>query len=53
MKIGFNVKVIKDTLGMFEQSIIYLDNRVTELENKTSTTSTNRIAVKGVETNEN
>ena len=35
MKIGFNVKIIKDTLEMFEQSINYLDNKVLELENKT------------------
>ena len=34
MKIGFNVKIIKDTLDMFEQSINYLDNKIIELENK-------------------
>ena len=33
MKIGFNVKFIKDTLKMFEQSINYLGNKVLELEN--------------------
>ena len=33
MKIGFNVKIIKDTLEMFEQSINYLYNKVLELEN--------------------
>ena len=36
MKIGFNVKIIKDTLKMFEQSINYLYNKIIELENKTS-----------------
>ena len=34
MKIGFNVKIIKDTLEMFEQSINYLGNKIIELENK-------------------
>ena len=33
MKIGFNVKIIKDTLKMFEQSINYLYNKIIELEN--------------------
>ena len=33
MKIGFNVKIIKDTLKMFEQSINYLGNKIIELEN--------------------
>ena len=33
MKIGFNVKIIKDTLDMFEQSINYLGNKIIELEN--------------------
>ena len=33
MKIGFNVKIIKDTLNMIEQSINYLDNKLIELEN--------------------
>ena len=36
MKIGFNVKVIKDTLDMFEQSIIYLGSKDIELENNIS-----------------
>ena len=35
MNIGFNVKIIKDTLKMFEQAINYLDIRVLELENNT------------------
>ena len=35
MKIGFNIKIIKDTLKMFEQSINYLGNKIIELENKT------------------
>ena len=34
MKIGFNVKNIKDTLKMFEQSINYLGGKIIELENK-------------------
>ena len=34
MKIGFNVKIIKDTLKMFEQAINYLRNKIIELENK-------------------
>ena len=33
MKIGFNVKFIKDRLKMFEQSINYLGNKIIELEN--------------------
>ena len=33
MKIGFNVKIIKNTLKMFEQAIQYLYNKVLELEN--------------------
>lgn len=36
MKIGFNVKIIKDTLKMFEQAINYLNNKIIELENKSS-----------------
>ena len=36
MKIGFNVKIIKDTLEMFEQAINYLGNKIIELENKSS-----------------
>ena len=36
MKIGFNVKIIKDTLKMFEQSINYLGNKIIELENNSS-----------------
>ena len=36
MKIGFNVKIIKDTLNMFEEAINYLDNKIIELENKSS-----------------
>ena len=35
MKIGFNVKIIKDTLKMFEQAINYLGNKIIELENNT------------------
>ena len=34
MKIGFNVKIIKDTLNMFEEAINYLSIKVLELENK-------------------
>ena len=46
MKIGFNFKLIKDTLKMFEQAINYLNNKIIELENKTESewveiTSTN------------
>ena len=33
MKIGFNVKIIKDTLDMFETSINYIDGKVVENEN--------------------
>ena len=33
MKIGFNVKIIKDTLNMFEEAINYLGIKVLELEN--------------------
>ena len=33
MKIGFNVKIIKDTLDMFETSINYLGSKIIELEN--------------------
>ena len=36
MKIGFNVKIIKDTLDMYEQSINYLGNKIIELENKSN-----------------
>ena len=33
MKIGFNVKIIKDTLNLYETSINYLGNKLIELEN--------------------
>ena len=36
MKIGFNVKIIKDTLKMFEQAINYLGNKIIERENKSN-----------------
>ena len=33
MKIGFNVKIIKDTLHMYETSINYIGNKLIEIEN--------------------
>ena len=33
MKIGFNVKIIKDTLDMYETSINYIGNKLIEIEN--------------------
>ena len=33
MKIGFNVKIIKDTLDMYETSINYLGGKLIEIEN--------------------
>ena len=36
MKIGFNIKIIKDTLDMFETSIDYLGGELLNHENRIS-----------------
>ena len=36
MKIGFNVKLVKNELALFEESINYLGSKILEIENKTT-----------------